>query len=370
MSTRIQELYSELEVDPNTPSEEGIGRLKNYCQDNISRDCFFEGSLGNRFNSYIEITKQYVELVLPNLHEDDVNHAVEAFGDQSSLEYLVRQGFDRCVERLKPPHEALDQCYGLMSPLHIAAIKGYVHMTDVLLSLGANPRIKNEQEELPMHYALTLPIVYQQRLPELKQKVFIKLFKVMPECLSLKTADGENVVHQMAIYGFGDLLTRVIEKRPESIMMTDNRGLMPIHYAILNNQPEMTKIFIAIGKSSEMLDGKGRSPLHYAASDGSPSMISLCLEGMSDVIDVRDKYKRTPLMLAAYNGKLENVCHLLELGADPDLTDHHKTTALQMAINHYHIDIADHLIEQMSEELVTDEQKQALITMLNVSSNK
>ena len=67
MSTSIQELYSELEVDPNTPSEEGIDRLKDYFQDSISRDCFFEGSLGNRFNSYLDITKQYIELVWTQL---------------------------------------------------------------------------------------------------------------------------------------------------------------------------------------------------------------------------------------------------------------------------------------------------------------
>jgi hypothetical protein len=48
-------------------------------------------------------------------------------------------------------------------------------------------------------------------------------------------------------------------------------------------------------------------------------------------VNVKDKYSWTPLYRAAYNGHLEAVEALLELGADPSFKDEKGKTAAQMA---------------------------------------
>ena len=47
--------------------------------------------------------------------------------------------------------------YSMQTPLHLAAIGGYPKCIEVLLRHGANPYLRNDATELPLHLAAGKP---------------------------------------------------------------------------------------------------------------------------------------------------------------------------------------------------------------------
>lgn len=335
------ELCTELGVDPSNPNQQGLDKLKAYTQANISRDKSFSGDMKKQFEGYKALVQQYIEVILPNLSMD-IHEEISALNDMSLLEYISRNGLDRCLQKIAPSAIQLKVFYGLMSPLHIAASMGYAHTGEVLLGLGADPSAANSKNELPINYVLRLPMRHEKALVNAKQALFKSLYKKAPETLAHKAEDGDTLVHQMAISAYSNLLKSVTKNRPEMVFEKNNHGRMPIHAAILNAKKESVEILLGAAKASDMVDYEGNSPLHYAARYASPEILKLCAAALEDV-DILNQQKRTPLMLAAYQGMLNNAKALVELGADPLKTDASGSNALQIAIHEQQLEIAEYL---------------------------
>ena len=264
-----------------------------------------------QFTAYRDSAIFYLETVLPNLNEDNLCKNVSEFKNMSSLEYLVRAGFDRCIEKIEPQKHQINTLFGLMSPLHIAASNGFLHTSKALLKLGADPAIKNRQNEMPINYALELPVLHDEELLKSKQAIFIDLYQHSPQTLTQRAIDGSTVAHQMAVHGYIELLSWIIKKKLELATTSNNQGNLPIHDAILNGQTAAVQVLLQAGDPERMLDLNKRNPLHYAALYGNKEMIELCSASVNN-IDLPDKDGRTPLMLAAYDGNLVALKFLLQ----------------------------------------------------------
>ena len=121
----------------------------------------------------------------------------------------------------------------------------------------------------------------------------------------------------------------------------------PLHWACLNG--DLGKWFVEILKNPGHVDAKdmfGSTPLHNAAlckgtltGNGNVKIASMLLSRHVNVND-RDNKQRTPLHLAAKEGRMEMVQTLLEHGADPlPLTIRGKTAA-ELAIKYDHVPVA------------------------------
>ncbi|NXA08109.1 ANKE1 protein, partial [Sapayoa aenigma] len=62
-------------------------------------------------------------------------------------------------------------------------------------------------------------------------------------------------------------------------------------------------------------------------------------------VDIKDRYYKTPLMVACASGNIVLVQHLLEKGADVNMTDNFLWTPLHHACSNGHLDIAELLVE-------------------------
>lgn len=92
---------------------------------------------------------------------------------------------------------------------------------------------------------------------------------------------------------------------------------------------DCARLLLDAGASLTARDGYGRTVVSPAAFEDA-AVLRLYLERGADP-NSADPAGVTPLMLAAYNGKLENVRLLLDHGADPRCTDYYSHTALQIA---------------------------------------
>ena len=129
----------------------------------------------------------------------------------------------------------------------------------------------------------------------------------------------------------------------------DDEGRTPLMMAAVNGKLQAVKYLLKQGADPSIQDNNGWNTFHHASQGGNPEVIELMPHHVPS-IDSITKLGVTPLMVAAYNGKLQAVKYLLKQGADPSLQDnkgwnvlHHSSwggnVAIMEKILSYRVDI-------------------------------
>ena len=184
------------------------------------------------------------------------------------------------------------------SALHILAsstIFDNNHRTEVeslietLLAAGADPALKNDRGETPLHECL--------------------------ECGALSTA------------------FLLIPHTPAGIM--SRYGETPLHIASGKNYVDMVAKLLEHGEDPSVQDAGGNTPLHLASARGFHQTVSLLVTSPLAQLENLNTEGLTALQVAAESGFVNAVRLLLKAGADPSETVHYCTTTL-----HRHPDIS------------------------------
>jgi ankyrin repeat protein/tRNA A-37 threonylcarbamoyl transferase component Bud32 len=91
----------------------------------------------------------------------------------------------------------------------------------------------------------------------------------------------------------------------------DESGCAPLHLAVRNNHPRILKVLISAGADINAPDGAGATPLHLAAAAGSREMAEYLVNKGADV-KVKDRDGQTALHLANAQGHAELAEILME----------------------------------------------------------
>ena len=96
---------------------------------------------------------------------------------------------------------------------------------------------------------------------------------------------------------------------------------------------EVMELLLDAGAQSDSVspDDVGSLPIHECAYSGSSDAIDALIEHGVDVNARQAIYEGTALIVAAWQGDVDLVHHLLDLGADPTLTTNDGTTASKWA---------------------------------------
>lgn len=184
------------------------------------------------------------------------------------------------------------------SALHILAsstIFDNNHRTEIeslietLLAAGADPSLKNDRGETPLHECL--------------------------ECGALNTA------------------FLLISHTPTGIM--SRYGETPLHIASRKNYVDMVAKLLEHGEDPSVQDAGGNTPLHLASARGFHQTVSLLVTSPLAQLEKLNTEGLTALQVAAESGFINAVRLLLKAGADPSQTINYCTT-----IFHRHPDIS------------------------------
>ncbi|XP_033351228.1 ankyrin-1-like [Bombus vosnesenskii] len=184
------------------------------------------------------------------------------------------------------------------SALHILAsstIFDNNHRTEIeslietLLAAGADPSLKNDRGETPLHECL--------------------------ECGALNTA------------------FLLISHTPTGIM--SRYGETPLHIASRKNYADMVAKLLEHGEDPSIQDAGGNTPLHLASARGFHQTVSLLVTSPLAQLEKLNVEGLTALQVAAESGFVNAVRLLLKAGADPSQTVNYCTT-----IFHRHPDIS------------------------------
>ncbi|KAK2575878.1 hypothetical protein KPH14_007249 [Odynerus spinipes] len=162
-------------------------------------------------------------------------------------------------------------------------------LIETLLAAGANPALKNDRGESPLHECL--------------------------ECGALNTA------------------SLLIPHTPPGVM--SRYGETPLHIASRKNYVDMVAKLLEHGEDPSVQDAGGNTPLHLASARGFHRTVSLLVTSPLAQLEKTNLDGLTALQVAAESGFVNAVKLLLKAGADPSQTIHYCTTTL-----HRHPDIS------------------------------
>lgn len=324
-------LRDQLGMSTYKPEVENLNLLIHWVQQNLSQDIQFSGTEKEQLASYEQLVKSYwADCIPPN---------------ENTIFTCALRGFDRVITTLHPrPEELNRQNAAGMSPLHLAAIKGHVHTTSSLLTLGANAAVLNHSSQYPLFSALILPMSHNEQLITNKIAIFKLLQAHNPTTIKQQDNNGDTVLQQLALHHFSSLLNEVLAEHSELAYLKNNHTHYPIHTAVLNNQADNVNVLLALKDVASLVDSNGWVALHYAARAGTPEILTYCCQATQN-IDMADAEGRTPLMLAASLGNLPNILTLIAYGANVNVIDNYGFTVLHHAVESNNERIVNWLVE-------------------------
>ena len=264
-----------------------------------------------------------------------------------------------------------DVCHCGSTPFLLAARYGYVEVASLLLNHGAQPRDSDCQGATPLHVAACHGH-YKFLRWLISQRPYLHI--------NFKSKNRSTPLHSGAICTINKDIIPLIELGG-SIYETDQNGMTPLHYAVVNQFERTVPIFsytMMYGNPySDSLNMRtfiwtSNGDFTFAGESHSEikrlvfnfqcyklQQISLLqtLRGNNNV-NKADYRGRTALHLAAKNGEECSVMTLLKMGARADLTDLNDKTPLDNAIEsapdilnpHFESDMEDIVAESLDEE--------------------
>ncbi|RHY27321.1 hypothetical protein DYB32_006862 [Aphanomyces invadans] len=98
-------------------------------------------------------------------------------------------------------------------------------------------------------------------------------------------------------------------------------GFRPLHYAAQNGHDQVVMFLLAKGANANAGTSGKESPLALAAEAGHLNCVQALLQHKGIAVDVFNKVRRTPLMVAVMNGHVQVAVALLNAGANANAVD-------------------------------------------------
>ena len=316
MTTTFAKLSTQLGLTPTYQKAEQLQHLENWCHEHISSDICYQGHPDNRYSQYLTLAKYFIDEFLNHV-PTNIEETSPHFNQMNAIQYAAQQGYDQFITaQTSLADDTLNKTNtDGMTPLHLSASKGHVHTTQALLAKGANPRIPNNESQLPIHLALFVPARHDKKLITKKIAIFKQLMASAPDTIEHEDSSGESIFHLMASeQEFCPLMATLLKKNEQGAFYCNHRSQYPIHTAILNNQLANAKLLLAIDKCALLADTKHQVALHYAARYGTKEMVQHCCEATAN-INIQDIAQKTPLILATEANNLTAVETLIQNGA-------------------------------------------------------
>ena len=209
-----------------------------------------------------------------------------------------------------------------MTPTHAACINPQVAVIKSLMEQGSNINITDNMQRKPVHYAAacTRPEILKEVVEQggnLKDLDILKKTTLIYACMADR---GTNIRY-------------ILSQAPALGELKDKQGMGGIHYACKYGHLEGVR---ALAESEVNLnEGGGMDGLmplgftaaynHYACTE------YLIKEGTARILG-KDKYKRSPLIMAVRNGNTKIVSLLLKHGALFNDVDSSNNTPLHYAM--------------------------------------
>jgi ankyrin repeat protein len=209
---------------------------------------------------------------------------------------------------------------------------------------------------------ITIGNIHVDSTPEERQKAEESI-EIIKKFINTRVIDanhsntnGDTLLHAAVKGNRLDMVKFLVENGADT-NKCEPKSDTPLQEAIRTSKdPKIVEYLL--NKSTVDLDRKGvgnETPLETAALFGSPEVLSPVLSKYDTAhLNTPNENGKTPIMLAAQNGKTENVKKLIEAGADPNVSGIKNKSALLLAAEAGNREIIDFLKEKGANQEITN----------------
>ena len=268
---------------------------------------------------------------------------------------------DDVIEILRLLLEATPQPMDDPVSLIFASTIGNVQVVDMLLKAGCNPlSSKYFEAALLVSQTSQLEIIRSISCPSLVfacingHLEIVKLLLKEIHNFNHQQETGETILMIACECGHIDIILTLLENGADP-NICDNDGNNALHYALLTSSSEDNTIdiiqkLLSRNVNVNVQNKKKVTPLMIASEKGYTEVLSLLLEPKADP-DITDSKGDTALMRTSANGKSEAVALLLmAYEANPSVINYYGSTALRHAANNGHIEVITVLLSNYNPD--------------------
>ena len=141
--------------------------------------------------------------------------------------------------------------FGNLTPMHVAAVTGYVQSATRMINNSILPNVANDDGYTPMHLAAYM-----------NQVGMVQLLMAHSENPNASTNKGITPIHVAA---FNLEIVRLLMTSTNNSNVASNDGLTPIHWAAYKGHLEVVRLLMTSTNNPNAPDNFGRTPEHLAS---------------------------------------------------------------------------------------------------------
>ena len=285
--------------------------------------------------------------------------------------YLDSEATFRNIKHLNPDKATILKAH-FSEVLLVCTKKEQVEAVNVLLKLGANPNIRNNSGETPLHLAMskhnkelvTLLLSHGADPNLADNNGFTPLCcnTSSHEITDLLATKGANVDHQTNQNGYyalhfaaknGQVETlRVLLKHGANPNIRNNSGETPLHLAMSKHNKELVTLLLSHGADPNLADNNGFTPL--CCNTSSHEITDLLATKGANVDHQTNQNGYYALHFAAKNGQVETLRVLLKHGANPNIRNNSGETPLHLAMSKHNKELVTLLLSHGADPNLAD----------------
>ena len=220
-----------------------------------------------------------------------------------------------------------------LTPLNLAAYQGKADIVEVLLDMGADMNIGDNENSQPVHNAAVAG-----HIPVLEL--------LLARGVNIESKDDNGVTPFLFACSYRQLETaRYLLDKGADLKATNNNGFQALLYAVIGGNVELVQMLIDRKVDvNQKTDDQGITPLFSAASFGRDEIFRLLIDNGAK-INIKDIHGATPLSWALNPFSIEEARLLIEKGADVKARDDFGQTPLHQVAGRGTISVAQLLLD-------------------------
>jgi ankyrin repeat protein len=254
----------------------------------------------------------------------------------------------------------------LLTPLHLAVLRGDLEMARVLIDHGANVNAENNQGQTPLHEVLEADNIDRFSVTQLLLEHGADV--------NAQDNDHETPLH-LATHFLELKLVQMLANHGANVNAVNNEGKTPLHkmlWADNKDRFSAAQLLIEHGADVNAQDKYHNTPLHLAPIFLELKLVQMLVNHGADVNSVNNEHK-TPLhkVLWAENKDRFSAAQLLiDHGADVNAQDKYHTTPLHLAPHFLELKLMQMLVNHGADVNAVDNEGKTPLHKVLWADNK